>query len=211
MNSSSALLQRLAFAARYRNKRRIGLYGGSFNPIHGGHIHIAKHAIKALNLDHLLMLVSPGNPHKDHHSDMASFESRFAAVKAATSAYPAISASNIEHHTNTRRTADTVQLLKNTIPTTQFYWIMGADNLWNFHTWYNYEQIAHTLPIAIFNRPGYEVRGYGSQFAQKFASYRQKTIKNTQTTPAWSVYHMPLHPASATHIRLAQSQKSNTI
>lgn len=187
-------------AARYRGQK-LGLYGGSFNPTHEGHIYVAREALKRLQLDEIWFLVSPGNPLKST-DEMAPFEDRFAYLSSCVSTYPRMRASDIETRLGTRYTADTVTALGRELPGTKFVWIMGADNLASFDRWYQWETIARSLPIAVFDRSGYALGGFASGLARRFSDFRKSPRRfNTTQKPNWTFVTLPRHPASATAIR----------
>src|SRR4051794_32521832 len=103
---------------------RIGLLGGSFNPAHAGHRHISLQAMKALDLDEVWWLVSPGNPLKEGAKDMAPFETRFSAAEAM-SCRARIRVSDFEQREGTRFTIETVRRLKRRYPRDRFIWLLG--------------------------------------------------------------------------------------
>src|SRR4051812_21760391 len=107
---------------------RIGLLGGSFNPAHRGHRHISLAAMRALGLDEVWWLVSPGNPLKEGAKDMAPFEARFASAERLARRAP-IRVTDFEQREGTRFTIDTVKLLKARYSQHQFIWLLGSDNL----------------------------------------------------------------------------------
>src|SRR3954470_2292032 len=113
---------------------RIGLLGGSFNPAHRAHRRISIHALRALALDEVWWLVSPGNPLKEGAKDMAPFEARFASAKAMARR-SRIRVSDFEQCEGTRYTIDTVRRLKLRFPQHRFIWLLGSDTLPNFHKW----------------------------------------------------------------------------
>jgi len=188
-------------AARWRGKR-IGLYGGSFNPSHMGHLHVALTALKVLDLDAVWLMVSPGNPFKDAAPDMAPFDARLESARELADLHPRIVATDIEQRLGTRYTAETTAALVRHMPATAFTWMMGADNLASFHRWTKSSQLIHTLPIAVFDRPMYSRSGLASRFAKKWRSSRTAipTLKH-KAAPAWTFVTMPKHWASATEIR----------
>ena len=134
-----------------------GLLGGSFNPAHRGHRAISLFAVQALALDELWWLVSPGNPLKDGASDMAPFAARLASARAMARR-SRIRASAIETRLGTRYTVDTIRALVRRYPKQRFIWIMGADNLGQFHRWRDWRTLARIVPIAVIARPGYDAR-----------------------------------------------------
>jgi nicotinate-nucleotide adenylyltransferase len=135
---------------------RIGLLGGSFNPAHRAHRRISLAAIRALALDEVWWLVSPGNPLKPA-AGMAPLEARLASARAMARRAP-IRPTAIEAMLGTRYTIDTVRALVRRYPRHRFVWIMGADNLAQFDRWRDWRGIASALPIAVVARPGYGVR-----------------------------------------------------
>src|SRR5690348_7477829 len=134
---------------------RIGLLGGSFNPAHGGHRHISLQAMRALALDEVWWLVSPGNPLKEGAEDMAPFEARLASAERLARG-ARIRASEFEARAGTRFTVDTVKRLKQLYPQHSFIWLLGSDILPNFHKWRDWRGLAREVPIAVIRRPGYD-------------------------------------------------------
>src|SRR4051794_25183866 len=134
---------------------RIGLLGGSFNPAHRGHRHISLQALRALGLDEVWWLVSPGNPLKEGAKDMAPFAARLASAEHMAK-HSRIRASDCEQREGTRYTIDTVRRLKGRHPEHRFIWLLGSDTLPNFHKWRDWRDLARELPIAVIRRPGYD-------------------------------------------------------
>jgi nicotinate-nucleotide adenylyltransferase len=133
----------------------IGLLGGSFNPAHSGHRRISLFAAEALGLDQVWWLVSPGNPLKDSAKDMAPLLSRAKSARN-TARRSIIRPTTIERDLRTRYTVDTLSALVRRYPKQRFVWLMGADNLAQFHLWRDWQRIAKIMPIAVIARPGYE-------------------------------------------------------
>ncbi len=132
---------------------RIGLLGGSFNPAHAAHRHISTEAMRRLGLDEVWWLVSPQNPLKAE-SGMAPLAARLASARAAAR-HPRIRPMAVETDLGTRYTVDTVTALQRRHPNARFIWLMGADNLAQFHRWRDWRGLAARVPIAVFGRPGY--------------------------------------------------------
>jgi nicotinate-nucleotide adenylyltransferase len=183
---------------------RIGLLGGSFNPAHRGHRRISLEALRALGLDEVWWLVSPGNPLKEGAKDMASFAARFASAKRMARRAP-IRVSDFEQRTGTRFTVDTVRELKRRHPEHRFIWLLGSDTLPNFHLWRNWRGLAREVPIAVIRRPGYDsaahaarAMGWLRRFVHPFGQARQWT---EWSAPA--IIFLRLRPdiSSATAIR----------
>lgn len=187
----------------------IGLLGGSFNPAHGGHRSISLFAIKALALDEMWWMVSPGNPLKTS-DDMASLPQRLASAHEKTRRAP-IKATAIERSFGTRYTVDTLKKLKRKYPRRQFIWIMGADNLAQFHRWHQWREIAKTMPIAVIERPGYNAaNNKGARFGLAMAYLRKYRIGISRfqkgpppRAPALIILRFLADGRSASEIRLA--------
>ena len=182
---------------------RVGLLGGSFNPAHDGHRYISLEALKRLGLDRLWWLVSPQNPLKSSDG-MAPLAQRIARAREVA-AHPRITVTAIEQRLGARYTADTLDSLIRAYPETRFIWIMGADNLIQIERWQRWQQIFHTVPIAIFARPSYSSRAIGSLAAHRFAPNRVDMASATRLAdlgpPSWCFLHLRAHPASATALR----------
>lgn len=135
---------------------KVGLYFGSFNPVHVGHMIIAGHLIEHTDLDQLWMVVSPHNPHKEKKS-LAKDYDRLHLVTLAIADNPKIKASNIEFSLpKPSYTIDTLTFLKEKYPNHTFSLIMGGDNLASFHKWKNYELILRDHDILVYQRPSYD-------------------------------------------------------
>ena len=133
---------------------RVGLLGGSFNPAHGGHRRITLSAIAALGLDEVWWLVSPGNPLKPAKG-MAPLHARFHSALSQAKRAP-IRVTAIEAEFGTRYTVDTLRKIGARFPQHEFVWLMGSDNLAQFHRWKDWRGIARAIPIAVIARPGYD-------------------------------------------------------
>ncbi len=193
-------------AAKYAGQK-IGLYGGSFNPFHDGHMHVAEHALKRLPIDELWFLISPGNPQKDG-MHMASLKKRMKRARKTTHANGHMQVTNIEKKLGTRFSVDTINHLQRGMPKTEFAWIMGADNLATFHTWMRWQDIARAIPIAIFDRPGYGWAGLKSNFCLRYDKNQVTPEKIFNSgRPAWTFVTIPRHPANATEIRARKALK----
>jgi nicotinate-nucleotide adenylyltransferase len=182
---------------------RVGLYGGSFNPAHEGHTHVAQVALRRLGLDRIIWLVSPGNPLKGARG--AGGLDRRLAGAAHGARSPRMLASDAERRLGARYTLDTVRLLKARFPGVRFVWIMGADNLAGFHAWRGWTQIMRELPVAIVSRRESLVDGRFSPMARRFAGARLASgaARRLATTapPAWVYLTAPLKHASSTALR----------
>ena len=114
----------------------IGLLGGSFDPAHSGHVHISKAALQRFGLDRVWWLVSPGNPLKRHGP--APLKDRLQAARAMMQ-HPRVTVTGIEERLGTRYTAQTITALRARYPGVRFVWLMGADNLAQFHLWQDWQ------------------------------------------------------------------------
>ena len=184
---------------------RIGLLGGSFNPAHGGHRWISLLAMEALGLDAVWWLVSPGNPLKPA-AGMAPLAARLASAQHAARR-TRIVPTTIERELGTRYTLDTLRALRRRYPKNQFVWLMGSDNLAQFHRWRNWRAIARTMPIAVIARPGYEGSALASPAGAWLGRYRRPPASlNTRagwSAPALIYLRFDPDPRSATALRSA--------
>lgn len=184
---------------------RTGLLGGSFNPAHRGHRHISLAALDALGLDEIWWLVSPGNPLKVKQG-MAPLRARLASARLAARGAP-IRVTAIERALGTIYTADTLARLVRRFPKRRFIWLMGADNLAQFHRWRDWRKIAALVPIAVVTRPGYDgaalkapAWGWLRRFVRPAAMARDWTMWRP---PALVLLSLPPDPTSATALRAA--------
>jgi nicotinate-nucleotide adenylyltransferase len=182
--ASPSAAQALPF---YTNGMRIGLLGGSFNPPHAAHRAISQFALKRLQLDRVWWLLTPGNPLKNHDGLHALAERAAAALKVADD--PRINVSCLEAVIGTRYTVDTIIHLRRRVSGVHFVWIMGADNLAQFHRWKDWRRIASDVPIAVIDRPPQSFRALAAPAAQALARYRvpenQAARLADLPAPAW--------------------------
>jgi nicotinate-nucleotide adenylyltransferase len=183
---------------------RIGLLGGSFNPAHRGHRRISLEAIRALGLDEIWWLVSPGNPLKRGREDMAPYADRLASArKMARRAR--IRPSDFEARAGTRYTIDTVRKLQRRYPKERFIWLIGLDNLRNFHQWRNWRAIARSVPIAVIRRPGYDRHAHAARamgWLRRFVHPSGQAKRWTEwSAPAIILLRLPPDPSSSTALR----------
>jgi nicotinate-nucleotide adenylyltransferase len=171
----------------YTNGMRVGLLGGSFNPPHLAHRAISQFAIKRLKLDRVWWLVTPGNPLKENGALHDLNQRTEAARRMADD--PRIDVSCLESVIGTRYTVDTITYLRRRAAGLRFVWIMGADNLAQFHRWQNWRRIASEVPIAVIDRPPQSFRALAAPAAQALARYRlpenQAGRLADQRAPAW--------------------------
>jgi nicotinate-nucleotide adenylyltransferase len=183
---------------------RIGLLGGSFNPAHAGHRHVAELARRRLGLDQVWLLVSPGNPLKPQDG-MAPLAQRLAsAQKIADGRH--IVASAIEVTFGTRYTVDTLGVLMRRFPRAQFVWIMGADILQQLPRWRRWTDMTQRLAFAVLPRPSYNHRALAGQAARRLRSLRRPAREAPimpGRPPGWVFLPTPQNTTSATALRLS--------
>ena len=189
-----------------RRRARIGLLGGSFNPAHDGHRHVAERALRALRLDQVWLLVSPGNPLKPRRG-MAPFAERLASARRIADGRRII-ATDIEARLGTRFTVATLALLRRRFPCARFVLLIGADNLSQLPRWKGWRTLARGTPLAVLPRPGETRRALSGQAAQALARHRRRPGAlldgcGSSMHAGWSLVPAREHPASATAIRRA--------
>lgn len=133
---------------------RIGLFGGSFDPAHAGHAHVAETALKRLGLDQMWWLVSPQNPLKPKSSPLAD---RMRSARGMAHGSHMI-VTDLERQLGCAFTYQTLRVLKRRYPGVRFTLVMGADVLESFRKWRNWREVATAVPVAIVSRPGYGPR-----------------------------------------------------
>jgi nicotinate-nucleotide adenylyltransferase len=182
--------------------RIIGLLGGSFNPAHGGHLHITQYALHRLGIDEVWWLVSPKNPLKSTQS-LADYEDRLAGAKTMAAGHRHIRVSDLEKQEGLRYSYQTIALLKRRYPAVQFVWLMGADNLAQFHRWRRWRQILATIPIAVFDRAPYShtaLRSQAATGARKFLM-KDNALNWRKPPPLLAFIHLRRDATSSTDIR----------
>ena len=187
---------------------RVGLFGGSFNPVHDGHAHVAETARRRLRLHRVIWLVSPQNPLKPSQ-DTAGLEARIAGVRALAGG-PGTIVSDAESRLGRQYTIDIVRALKARFPGVEFVWLMGADSLASFHLWRGWTQIMHEVPVAVVSRPWVAIRSRFSPAAHRFARFRipsaQAATLPGRAPPAWVFLRAPLNFQSSTSLRARQAE-----
>ena len=181
----------------------VGLFGGSFNPPHAGHALVAEIALRRLALNQLWWIVTPGNPLKSAN-ELAPLAERLALSEAmAKDPRMKVTAFEATHHV--RYTADTLALVRAKNPGVDFVWIMGADNLRDFHRWQRWRKIFLTFPIAVIDRPGATLSLLSSVAAKTFDYARidegDAPRLPRMKAPAWTFIHGPRSSLSSSAIR----------
>ena len=185
-----------------QRRTRVGLLGGSFNPAHAGHRHIADLARKRLRLDQVWLLVSPGNPLKPR-TGMAPFVQRMLSARRIADGRR-IFATGIEARLGTRFTVDTISMLRRRFPRVRFVWLMGADILIELPRWQCWLKMLHRMSFVVLPRPGYTRRALAGP-----AAYRMRHARRPEgaahtlpgNAPGWALLTTPLSAVSATAIR----------
>ena len=184
---------------------RVGLFGGSFNPAHDGHAHVAETALSRLDLDRVVWLVSPQNPLKGRDAT-APLAERMASAQAFA-AGPAMTVSDFESRIGTTWTVDTLRTLKARHPGVRFVWLMGSDNLATFHRWRGWTDIMRMMPVAVVARPGSLLESRAAPAARRFAAARvssdEARMLPMMAGPAWTYLTAPLNRSSSTALREA--------
>ena len=136
----------------------IGLYFGSFNPIHIGHLIIANHVLNETSINKIWFIVSPQNPFKESKTLLNEFD-RLHLVRLATQDDNRIKCSDIEFNLpKPSYTSNTLAFLSEKYPEHQFSLIMGSDSYQNLDKWKNYETIINNYPVYVYKREGYEIK-----------------------------------------------------
>ncbi|MDP2764465.1 MAG: nicotinate-nucleotide adenylyltransferase [Brevundimonas sp.] len=188
----------------------VGLFGGSFNPAHDGHAHVAETAMRRLGLDRVVWLVSPQNPLKNARDSAPLNERMASAVAAAALAAsgPSMIVSDFESRAGTRWTIDSLRALTARHPGVRFVWLMGSDNLAGFHRWRGWTDIMELMPVAVIARPGSLHHSRTAPAAARYASARvptrQARLLPDLEAPAWTWLTAPLNPRSSTALRAAR-------
>jgi nicotinate-nucleotide adenylyltransferase len=179
----------------------IGIMGGSFDPPHSGHAHVIETARRTLGLDRVWVFVAPGNPLK---RTQTAFVDRFASAQRRLGGRRTV-ISKLEAELGLIYTIDLLKRLKRRAPHARFVWIMGGDNLAQFHRWRRWKEIARLVPIAVVSRPGASPKAGLSRFAATFPRARlpedAARMLAGRKPPAWVWISAPLDATSSTEIR----------
>lgn len=174
-------------------KQKVGLYFGSFNPIHQGHLIIGNFMIENAGLDEVWFVVSPQNPHKRSRNLLNEYD-RLALVEKAIEDNDNFKASNIEFSLpKPSYTIDTLTYLSEQFPQKEFYIIIGGDSYLNIHSWKNADVLLKKYKILVYQRPGYEdyaateamehqsVRFFDAPYINLSASYIREQLKHKKS------------------------------
>ena len=180
----------------------VGLLGGSFDPPHEGHVHITRTALKRFGLDRVWWLVSPANPLKKRGPALLS--GRMARARQVMQ-HPRVEVTDIESRLGTRYTAETVAALQARYPAVRFVWLMGADNLAQFHRWQDWRWIMDNVPVGVLARPNDRISARLSKAARVYREAmlqgRASEVLGRGDAPRWCFVNIPMSDASSTAIR----------
>ncbi len=167
--------------------KKIGLLGGSFDPPHKGHLYISLQAKKMFKLDEIWWLVTPQNPHKILKP--ATYKERIKNCKIISKNRP-IKIKEIEKKINSKYTYKSLDYILNHYPNIKFFWLMGADNLINFHKWQKWKQIFNEISVVVFKRHGYNTMALKSIAFRTFSNSRLISnfinINEFNKLPSWT-------------------------
>lgn len=182
--------------------KTIGLLGGSFNPAHEGHLYISRYALDKLGMDEVWWLVSPVNPLKDPKS-LAAYRTRLTLARDKAAGEKRIRVLDIEARKKFFYSVETIDYLRDRHPNSAFVWLMGADNLAQFHRWKRWRYIMATLPVIVFDRSPYShsaLRSPAAHHARKLL-LKNSLLKEGTAMPPLRFIRLRRDPHSSTEIR----------
>ncbi|UXN71528.1 nicotinate-nucleotide adenylyltransferase [Devosia neptuniae] len=189
---------------------RIGLFGGSFNPIHEGHQLVIEETLRRLQLDAVWVMVTPGNPLKNH-AELAPLAGRVTAARALLTD-PRVRVTGFEAAYGFTYSWQTIRFLTKAMPDRRFVWIMGADNLVDFHRWERWRDIAAMVPLAVYVRPGSSRLAPASRAGIALSRYRVDEEDASRLanlpSPAWVYLHGRQSPLSSSAIRARRRRET---
>jgi nicotinate-nucleotide adenylyltransferase len=186
---------------------RIGLFGGTFNPIHSGHLDACRDMIQRFCLDRLLLVPAAVPPHKSR-GDLAEVEDRMAMIRLAAEDVPGLEISDIEiSRFGPSYTVDTLRAVAATLATgDELFLIMGLDAFLEFHTWKRWQEILRICCVLVMNRPG-EYGGKGSDRRALFDRYIRERLgyvpslsPTAESISRWQYVHPEYFPVTLTRV-----------
>ncbi|MGE3141767.1 MAG: nicotinate-nucleotide adenylyltransferase [Hyphomonadaceae bacterium] len=195
---------------------RVGLLGGTFDPAHFGHAHVAEIAAQRLELDRVWWLVTPQNPLKPRAAPLSErMQSARAIAHGPRARAPRMIVSDIETRLGVSFTADTLRALRRLYPGVRFVLLLGADNLNTFHRWRRWREILREIPIAIVSRPGESMGAAAkARLAQSFRLFPQSRLPAHaaralpgRKAPAWVYLPAPFANISSTKLRRGKAAR----
>lgn len=181
-------------------KMKIGILGGSFNPPHLGHVHLAETAYKQLGLKQVWFMVSPQNPHKETKG-MASFEERVNLTQITVADKSFIKVSTFESKIGNTFTYKTLKALQKAYPMYEFIWLMGADNLKNFHKWQHFDKILQEFSVVVLDRDEPQRQSLLKSPALQNLKNNRNLYKRLTAKAKWMYLFIPKHSGRATNLR----------
>ena len=182
--------------------KSVGLLGGSFDPPHKGHLYISLEAKKILQLNEIWWLVTPKNPLKILKP--ATYSERLKNCKMITKGQP-IQVKEIEKKINSTYTYQSIDFITNHYKNIKFFWLMGADNLINFHLWQKWRNIFNDISIVVFKRHGYNTRALNSITTKTFSQFQITTSATNSSNfirlPSWALINNKEIRISSSEIR----------
>ena len=149
--------------------KSVGLLGGSFDPPHKGHLYISLEAKKILKLDEIWWLVTPQNPLKI--SKPTTYKDRIKNCCEITKGHP-VKITEIEKKIDSIFSYQSISYIQNHYKNIKFFWLMGADNLINFHRWQQWRKIFNDISIVVFKRHGYNNKALNSKTTKTFSQFQ---------------------------------------
>ena len=186
---------------RNLDKLSIGIFGGSFNPAHDGHMHVASCGLRELALDRVWWITSKQNPLKNKQTE---YDERADSIKSL-GLKKRMEINHIEKKMNIQYSIQMIKALKVRSPNTKFIFLMGADNLSQFTKWKSWKEITLLVPIAVVARPGYGLKSQLSPTARYLSNHRLPEHKahtlKYESPPTWTFITPPLNKNSSSTIR----------
>jgi len=170
-------------------KRKIGLLGGTFDPVHNGHLAVAGHVLQAIGLDAVWFIPAAFPPHKDGHADgraITDFGHRLQMLRLAIAGEKHLSVSDIEAKRNTPSySIDTVRILiEQTGTRTDLFFIIGADAFLEIDTWKQYIELPTLVSFVIISRPTHSSSKVGEVIKRNYPDYTCDPVTGIWTSPA---------------------------
>jgi len=190
--------------------KKIGLLGGTFDPVHNGHLAVAKHVLRVLALDSIWFIPAASPPHKSSHEDgrgISSFTHRLAMLERAVSRHSSYIVSDIE----AKRSApsysiDTINILLQQIgPPVDLFFIIGVDAFIEIDTWKRFKELPVLASFAIISRPGFQPEKVGEVIRNAYPGYEYDSTTESWNSPlckgSFILQHMEPVPISSTEVR----------
>ena len=168
-----------------KNHKKIGILGGTFDPAHEGHLEISKQAKKKFNLSYVIWAITKKNPFKKKSKTKLATRVKFAKKVVGLNKF--IKIRFYENNIKSNKTVDLISYIKRKKNMYDLYFIMGADNLINFHRWHKWKLISQKCNILVFDRQGYKAKSLKSitfkrlnQKNLEFIKFKKVNISSSQ-------------------------------